>query len=75
MKQPLDEQDFQQDEACSSEQQASNSELRVNPGFVGQTGKEAILSHSSRWLLLGDQTTLLDSCSLFAFKVQFSQKT
>ena len=33
MKQPLDEQDFQQDEACSSEQQASNSELRVNPGY------------------------------------------
>ena len=48
MKQPLDEQDFQQDEACSSEQQASNSELRVNPGFVGQTIPVTIVSMAGR---------------------------
>ena len=56
----LDEQDLQQDDVCNK-----LPSQRANPGFVGQTRREAILSHSSRRLLLGDQTTLLDSCNVF----------
>ena len=61
MKQPLDEQDLQQDDVCNK-----LPTQKVKPGFVGQTRKAARLSHSSRRLLLGDQTTpLLDSCIVF----------
>ena len=52
MKQPLDEQDLQQDDVCNK-----LPTQKVKPGFVGQTRKEARLSHSSRRLLLGDQNS------------------